>query len=533
MSDPKPGAAADGTWQDKVLSATTSDHVQLSDSLLETDLQTYALPEDRKIGVWGAVFFIFNKVIGTGIFSTPSIVFAATGSVGMSIILWLVGAIIALCGMSVFLEFGLAIPISGGTKNYVERVYRRPRYLASCFVAAHAVLLGFSSANSLSFGRYVLRATSGNGDDGWQARAIAIGVVSFAVALHSVFPKWGIKLLNVLGISKILVLVFIVCTGFAALAGHRRVPNPHNFDEAFSSVDGGGAYEYSKALLMVIYSYSGWEGATYVMGELKRPGKTLAVAAPIAIGSVAVLYVLANVAYFAAIPREQMQRSEVLVADFFFRCMFGNSAAVHVLPLLVALSNLGNILAGSFATSRITQEMAKEGLLPFSRFWASNKPLNAPAASLLLHWIITVIVLVAPPQGPAYTLIINISSYAQAWINTLVVAGLLWLHYKKSEKWTSPWHTHLSIAAVFLAANLFLIGVPFLPPRGGQKEGEYPYYLYPIVGLCTFGLAAAYWVLWRKVIPYFSGHKLESERTFDENGVEVVRYRQVAVARRR
>lgn len=66
MSDPKPGAAADGTWQDKVLSATTSDHVQLSDSLLETDLQTYALPEDRKIGVWGAVFFIFNKVIGTG-----------------------------------------------------------------------------------------------------------------------------------------------------------------------------------------------------------------------------------------------------------------------------------------------------------------------------------------------------------------------------------------------------------------------------------------------------------------------------------
>lgn len=75
--------------------------------------------------------------------------------------------------------------------------------------------------------------------------------------------------------------------------------------------------------------------------------------------------------------------------------------------------------------------------------------------------------------------------------------------------------------------------MPFLPPRGGQKEGEYPYYLYPIVGLCTFGLAAAYWVLWRKVIPYFSGHKLESERTFDENGVEVVRYRQVAVARRR
>ncbi|PFH62537.1 hypothetical protein XA68_13119 [Ophiocordyceps unilateralis] len=411
MSDPKLAVAALGTWhQEEVSSPVEADDAHVSDALLGVDSQTYALPEDRKIGIGGTMFLIFNKVIGTGIFSTPSAVFAATGSVGISLMLWVVGAIVALCGMSVFLEFGLAIPLSGGTKNYVERVYRRPRYLASCLVAAHAVLLGFSSANALSFGRYVLRATSGNGNDGWQARCIAIAVVTLAIVMHSVFPKWGVKLLNILGISKVFVLVFIVCAGFAALAGHRRVPDPRNFDDAFTSINGGGAYEYSKALLMVIYSYSGWEGATYVMGELKRPGKTLAVAAPFAIGSVAVLYVLANVAYFAAIPREQLAQSEVLVADFFFRCMFGNTAAAHVLPLLVALSNMGNILAASFATSRITQEMAKEGLLPFSRFWASNRPFNAPAASLLLHWVITVIVLVAPPPGPAYTLIINISS---------------------------------------------------------------------------------------------------------------------------
>ena len=52
---------------------------------------TYAYDDSRKLGITGAVFLILNKMIGTGIFSTPSGIFAATGSVGISLILWVVG----------------------------------------------------------------------------------------------------------------------------------------------------------------------------------------------------------------------------------------------------------------------------------------------------------------------------------------------------------------------------------------------------------------------------------------------------------
>jgi hypothetical protein len=55
------------------------------------DENTYAFSEDRKLGVTGAVFLILNKMIGTGIFSTPSGIFAATGSVGVSLFLWVIG----------------------------------------------------------------------------------------------------------------------------------------------------------------------------------------------------------------------------------------------------------------------------------------------------------------------------------------------------------------------------------------------------------------------------------------------------------
>lgn len=165
------------------------------------------------------------------------------------------------------------------------------------------------------------------------------------------------------------------------------VPDPHNFDDfwAIEKGDGygaGGAYAYATAMLQVVYSYKGWENANYVLGELKKPERTLKVAGPLAVIGVTILYTLANVAYFAAIPKGELAKSEVIVAGLFFRNMFGESVIARSLPALVALSNIGNVLAVSFAHSRVNQELGREGILPWSRFWASTKPFNTPAASV-------------------------------------------------------------------------------------------------------------------------------------------------------
>ncbi|KAI6782611.1 High-affinity methionine permease-like protein [Emericellopsis cladophorae] len=502
------------------------------------DAQTYAYSEDRKIGVTGAVFLILNKMIGTGIFSTPSGIFAATGSVGVSFILWIVGGILTFCGISVFLEFGLAIPISGGEKNYLERAYKKPKYLMTCVLAAQMLLLGFSTGNALAFGRYVLFASGWESYDGWPARAIGVACVTFAVVLHTVLPKWGVRLFNVLGTFKVITLLIIVFSGFAALAGHRRVPNPHNFDNAFriengDGYGGGSASTYSNAILNVVYSYKGWENANYVVSELKNPRKTLAIAAPLAVGGVTILYVLANVAYFAAIPKTQLAKSDLLVAGVFFQNMFGDVAGRRALPVLVCLSNLGNVLAVSFAHSRLNQELAKEGMLPFSRFWASNKPFNSPAPALFLHWLITVIVLVAPPAGPAYSFVVNLYTYPGSWINGFVGAGLIYLQWSKTENWSSPWHTYLPISILWLLSNIFLVLVPFLPPQGSWTADGYPYYIFPVVGCGVLLLGVVYWVGWTKVFPRIGGYKVVAERTFDEGGTEMVRYRKVHLRRRR
>jgi len=55
----------------------------------------------------------------------------------------------------------------------------------------------------------------------------------------------------------------------------------------------------------------------------------------------------------------------------------------------------------------VVQEIGREGVLPFSRLWASNKPLNAPFMGLFEHWCVSVIIMLAPPPGDAYNFILK------------------------------------------------------------------------------------------------------------------------------
>lgn len=112
----------------------------------------------------------------------------------------------------------------------------------------------------------MLFAAGSTEPDGWTARYIAIACVTFSCLVHALLPKWGMRLFDVLGIFKVVILIVIALAGFAALAGHVKVhPKPDNFTNAFQwDGIGGGVYNYATALLRIVYSYKGWENANYV-----------------------------------------------------------------------------------------------------------------------------------------------------------------------------------------------------------------------------------------------------------------------------
>jgi amino acid transporter len=96
-----------------------------------------------------------GRIIGTGIFSTPSSIVNGVGSLGASMLLWVLGLLLSVSGLCVWLEFACMIPRSGGEKVYLEAAYRRPKMLITTIFAVQAIALGFT-------GRFSFRIGAGN-----------------------------------------------------------------------------------------------------------------------------------------------------------------------------------------------------------------------------------------------------------------------------------------------------------------------------------------------------------------------------------
>lgn len=477
----------------------------------EQDVESASFANGKEVGVLSAIFLIFNRMVGTGIFATPSTIYNLSGSVGAALMIWFAGAVIAASGLMVYLEWGSAIPKNGGEKNYLEYFYRKPKFLVSSMFASYAFLLGWAASNSVVFGEYILVA-AGQDVTRWNQRGIGLACVTFSFLIHAFSVKWGLRLQNALGAFKLVVILIIVVTGWVALSGRLNIEKTHAFSNSFSGHTPTG-YGIVMALYNVIWSFIGYSNANYALSEAKNPNRILKIAAPLALISVSILYMFTNIAYFAVVPKDQLSSSGRILAASFFGIVFGKNGE-KALSVFVALSALGNVMSVIFSQGRIVQELGKEKILPFSRFFASSKPFGTPFAGLMEHWIVSVIIMLAPPPGDAYNFILNLISYPLSVINTAISLALIVLTVRRKHyNWDPPIKATLPVTVFFFLSSLYLVVAPYIPPSADQNVyEELPYYLHCVVGLGIFAAGAVYWVIRFHVLPqYFAQFTWEAE----------------------
>ena len=145
----------------------------------------------------------------------------------------------------------------------------------------------------------------------------------------------------------------VAITGVAVLAGFTRVSDPfanfHNVWQGSST----NPNALATALVKTNFAYTGWANAFNVLGEVKgtSPARTVRNAGFISIGIVTVLFLTVNVAYISAVPLDEIKGSGQLLGGLFFEHVFGGHWASKILPVLVALSCVGNIVSESFNLS--------------------------------------------------------------------------------------------------------------------------------------------------------------------------------------
>lgn len=456
---------------------------------------------------------ILGKTIGVGVYSVSSSIYSDLGSVGMTITMWMIGSLISFCGLSVYLDLGSALPRSGGERVYLERIFRKPRMLATCMFMSYVVLLGFSTPNCIVMGQYTIFAL-GFTPTTFNVRTIAVLVITCSCILHARYPRLGLQTINILGIAKMLTLAFIVAAGLAAsitqftyLRSTAPTDSPLYTNFHPRSLFAGTSrspYAHATALLKILYCFRGYNTANTVLGSLKRPIPTLKRSAPIALSLVSASYLLTNLAYFAVIPAASLRNLDTLIAAHFLRQVFGsNVLGERILPWLVISSAFGNVAATSFAQATVNQELARDGLLPWSNFFAAESPWNrSPAAGLLLHWAVSVLVIVLPPPGPIYEFLVELGGYPVSVISVAVAGGLLYLQFSRRERWRSPIPASKIATGIFLASNLLLLVFPWVEPNTARNattatKKRFVYYAYPACGVGVLALGAYYWVWWR------------------------------------
>ncbi|TDZ39286.1 High-affinity methionine permease [Colletotrichum spinosum] len=479
--------------------------------------------QERTIGLFGAVSLVVNKIIGAGIFSTPSTIFKLSGSVGMALMSWVIAAVISTCGVFVMLEYGSALPRSGGIKVYLERSFS-PRLMQTCIYVFYCTFLQVSASNAITFSSYLLVA-AGVDSTTWTLRGVAIAGAAFSIGIHAVAPRIGRGIQDVLSAVKLFTLLFIVCCGFAVLAGHLRIESPRNFENAFEGTSNSG-YNIGSAILNAIFSFQGYDNVNAVLSEVRNPQKTLRLALPLSMGIIAVLYLLANVAYFAAVPKEDFIAAKVTVAATLFKNVFGESAGTKALPALVALSALGHLLGVAFTVPRLLQELAKDGVLPFSNLFMENRPFRTPIYALTLHLGVTILFICAPPAGDAFNFVVSLSSYPTTVLLFAITVGLVKLRLT-DKSFRSPLPAPWALIVIYLVANIFLIIMPFVRPPNGKGSTSLPYWLSSVVALAILSLGIVYYVLRFVFTPKVFGYRHKEITQELSDGSQVTRFRRV------
>jgi len=324
----------------------------------------------RTMGPFSATMLITGMVIGSGIFSTPSSILSVLGSVGMSLLIWVIGGLVSYFGVLAYLELGCMLPRSGGEKEYLDVEFPRPKSLMPFMFCINMIFLirpGSCAADSIVTGNYFLFAAQA--PNPWVSRGIGILAITSICLIHSFSVRWGVMIQNTLTGVKVLTLILICITGLVAAGGGiPNAPMTNNFQNAFEGTSRNGN-AYASALFNVFFAYDGWNNANYILDELKNPISTLKISALSGITLVTILYTLANIAYFIVVPSDVIISSSTVVAGEFFRRVFGGVGGQQVLPILVGISAYGSVMCMTFTGGRVIMEAAREGFLPFSSFF--------------------------------------------------------------------------------------------------------------------------------------------------------------------
>lgn len=365
----------------------------------------------QKLNLFDSTCLIVGIIVGSGIYETPATVANATSYPWEIFFLWTLGGVISLCGAMCYAELASTYPQSGGDVVYLSKAYGRGAGFLFGWLQTFIARPGDISLMALVFAHYahVLVDPNATGDHPiWPA----IAIVGLLTAVNIAGLRFGKATQNFLTVIKVVGLFSIILCAFlshdaTAAAAAPTTPPARNMS-------------WGVGLILVLFTYGGWNEMVYVASEVRDPKRNISRALMLGAISVTVMYLITNAAYLSSLGLNGMANSQAIATDAVAGVLprWGQLLVAGVITISAAGAINGLVLTGA----RITGAMKDYPAFGWIGFM--DEGFETPVGALILEGLIAMLVIwVAQTFENAliYTSAAVYSFYLATSISTLIL----------------------------------------------------------------------------------------------------------------
>ena len=391
----------------------------------------------KELSLFDSTCIIVGIIIGAGIYETAPTVAASMGSGFWAVGIWLIGGYIELTGALNYAELATAYPQQGGDYIYLSKAYGR--WAGFLFGWSQLVIIrpGDIAMMAFIFGRYASKIYAFENS----MIVYAIAAVVLLSAINILGVRQGKYTQNLLTVAKALGLSVIIVAAFFA---------PHSTDQQSAAAPTFQGLEL--AMILVLFTFGGWNEMAYVAAEIKRPERNIARALIVGTVAVTVLYVLANSAFLYALGYKGMSSSDAIAVDT-IKNVFPNIAS-RLVAALICISALGAVNGLIFTGARISYAMGTQHIT-FRLLGKWDPKLGTPVWALAMQAGIGLVIIIFTRS------FIDTIIYTApvVWIFFLATAISVFVLRRKDKNTTRSWKIPLFPlpTLIFIATSIFML----------------------------------------------------------------------------
>jgi APA family basic amino acid/polyamine antiporter len=379
----------------------------------------------KELTLYGLIMVAIGSCIGSGIFVTPSQIAGLIPSSGLILLVWALGGLIALTGALTFGELGSLFPQAGGIYVFLKEAYGG--WLGFLYGWAYLVIItsGSIAVLSLAFSHYLSFFLPM--DSTWKT-ITSIITIALLTTLNVFRAKFGEIFSNIFTGLKIIGILIIICTGL--LLGDSNLSFK---DFGFTGSSSAGISSFGVALTGVLFSYGGWQHASFLAGETKNPSRNVPIAMITGAAVVTLIYLLVNTAYMLLLPVNTIMTSEKVAAEAVSTIIpFGGLLVAG----LIAISTFGTIGIYTLSAPRIYYAMAEDGLF-FKSIAKVHPVFKTPVNAIIAQSVWSIILLLL------WGTLENLITYTVSveWIFFTLAATGIFIFRKKLKNTERPYKT--------------------------------------------------------------------------------------------